>query len=62
MKLKKTYLLPHKNTNWAFLDGLLCGVVVVHLARSFYNDWREIKQIDLEIAQARLEEKNSEKN
>ena len=31
----------HKNHKYAFLDGLLCGMMLAWMANSFYKDYQE---------------------
>lgn len=33
----------HKNHKLAYLDGVLCGIVGMIIAKQFYNDYREYK-------------------
>lgn len=57
---KKNYLLPHKTTNWAFVDGILCGVVVTLTVQSLLKDYFAIKEYDREYKEAREAEASDE--
>lgn len=36
----------HRNHKFAYLDGLLCGIVITVMAKQFYDDYKDMKKWD----------------
>lgn len=43
MRLKTNFVLPHKSTNWAFIDGTLCGILIAYNVNWMLREYREMK-------------------
>lgn len=43
MSLKKHFVVHHKNNGYAFLDGLLCGLLIAKIGYMAYQDYKETR-------------------
>lgn len=41
----------HKNTQWAFVDGLLCGILATAMVVKMHRDARKNEQLKAELRQ-----------
>lgn len=39
----------HKNKTLAFVDGLLCGVVLAGIGATIYKSWKETRELEKRI-------------